>query len=229
MIHYHGTPITPRDELMRMSGRCFCVSFAKTQDMPICMAIGQSVMLDNGAYSAYTRKLPFDEEGYYVWIDQAPLTHPHWAVVPDVIGGNVEAQRELLKRWPFGRNVSAPVYHIGLPTEYLFDLLDAGWWRVCFGSSAQFWKVGSPEWCGRMDQIFNALARKHADVWIHGLRMLDQTGGGWPFASADSSNVARNFKRDTGSAEAKAQVIDAQQPVPRWYLREEQQTLKFQV
>jgi hypothetical protein len=51
VIHYHGTPVTPRARLLELAGRCFCVSFAQPQDITACHDIGQSVMLDNGAYS----------------------------------------------------------------------------------------------------------------------------------------------------------------------------------
>lgn len=58
-------------------------------------------MLDNGAFSAKTRGLPFDLPGFYAWAE-AHLAHPHWAVVPDVIDGTVEQQREMVKTWPEG-------------------------------------------------------------------------------------------------------------------------------
>ncbi len=51
MMHYHGTPITPRAQLERMAGRMFCVSYAAPQDLATCLRIGQSVMLDWFGYS----------------------------------------------------------------------------------------------------------------------------------------------------------------------------------
>ena len=85
-MHYHGTPISPRAQLERMAGRMFCVSYAVPQDLATCLRIGQSVMLDNGAFSAKTRGREFDRDGFYRWIEPI-LSHPHWAVVPDVIDG----------------------------------------------------------------------------------------------------------------------------------------------
>ena len=38
-----------------LAGKNFCVSFAKPQDVKTCHAIGQSVMLDNGAFSVWKR------------------------------------------------------------------------------------------------------------------------------------------------------------------------------
>lgn len=65
MLHYHGTPITPRAQLERMAGRMFCVSYAAPQDLATCLRIGQSVMLDNGAFSVFTRGHTFDRDGFY--------------------------------------------------------------------------------------------------------------------------------------------------------------------
>ena len=44
MIHYHGTPITPRSELMKMAGKCFCVSYAESRDADWCLKNGQSIL-----------------------------------------------------------------------------------------------------------------------------------------------------------------------------------------
>ena len=63
-----------------------------------------------------------------------------------------------------------------------------------------------------MDEAFKQLARRRVMPWIHGLRMLGQAGQRWPLTSADSTNVARNHKRQ-GSAEAMARAIDSVQPL----------------
>ena len=42
VIHYHGTPITPRESLLELAGRSFCVSFAHPRDVRTCHEIGQS-------------------------------------------------------------------------------------------------------------------------------------------------------------------------------------------
>ena len=61
MIHYHGTPISPRKYLLEMKGKHFCVSYAHPYDLETVLEIGQSVMLDNGAFSVYTKGKIFDE------------------------------------------------------------------------------------------------------------------------------------------------------------------------
>jgi len=158
MIHYHGTPITPIKALETMGGKHFCVSFARPDSLERCKRLGQSVMLDNGAFSVYTRGIPFDVAGFYRWIEPA-LGHPHWAVVPDVIGGTVEQQREMIRTWPFRREFGLPVWHLGMPVDFLFELVDE-WGRVCFGSSGEFWHVGSPAWWGRIQASTSSSAKK---------------------------------------------------------------------
>lgn len=215
MIHYHGTPITPKANLLTMKGRHFCVSFADPRDLQDCLVIGQSVMLDNGAFSAFTKGKPMDLKGYYAWCD-THLQHPHWAVVPDVIDGTVEQQRELISQWDFPKEMSAPVWHLGLSIEWLLELAD-NWPRVCLGSSGAYWKVGSPAWARRMDEAFEALCRSHRRLpWVHGMRMLAQCGGRWPLASADSTNVARNYKRNQETPDGMAARIDEVQPATTW-------------
>lgn len=222
MIHYHGTPISgSREVLLRMAGRHFCVSYAAPQQLDTCLQIGQSVMLDNGAFSAFTKNEPFNESGFQAWCDPI-LHHPHWAVIPDVIDGAIDAQRDAIRRWPFNKWFSAPVWHMALPIEYLLELADE-WPRVCIGSTARYWNIGSPEWCRRMDEAFNALAARHQRLpWIHGLRMLGMAGQDWPLASADSTNVAQNWSRQDGCPDVHAARLDAIQTPRKWRPREGQ-------
>lgn len=215
MIHYHGTPITPKSELLGMRGRHFCVSFAEPRDIDECMRIGQSLMLDNGAFTAFTQGRPLDVFGFYAWVEQH-LSHPHWAVVPDVIEGTIEQQRDMMRGWPFPKDLSAPVWHLGLSIDWLLELIDE-WPRICLGSSAEYWKVGSPAWTSRMDEVFEAItSRRRYLPWIHGMRMLSQSGERWPLASADSTNVARNYKRNREQPDDMASRIDSIQPKKKW-------------
>lgn len=217
MIHYHGTPITPRSQLERMAGRNFCVSYAAPHDLSTCLRIGQSVMLDSGAFSVYTRGIPFDVKALYAWLDPV-LAHPHWAVIPDVIDGDEAQQRAMVDSWPFPKALGVPVWHLGLSIGYLLDLCYQ-WGRVCLGSSGQYWNVGSASWCSRMDEAFNAMARAFGRMpWVHGLRMLGQSSGPWPLASADSTNVAQNHHR-RGCAECVAERLDGVNPPLLWSVR----------
>lgn len=198
-----------------MSGRHFCVSFADPRDMEECLRIGQSVMLDNGAFTAFTQGKPMDVAGYIGWCDQH-LAHPHWAVIPDVIDGDEDQQRAGIAGWPFPSELSAPVWHLGLSLDWLLELADK-WPRIALGSSGQYWQVGSPSWKKRMNEAFDALASRRRHLpWIHGMRMLGQSDGPWPLASADSTNVARNHKTAGIHPEVMAARIDAKQPARRW-------------
>lgn len=204
-IHYHGTPITPAAQLARMAGMHFCVSFYRPDNADTCEGIGQSVLWDNGAFSAFTKGAEIDEAALFDWL--APrLYHPHRAVVLDKIGGDVDQQRAMVRRWPFPRDLSWPVWHLDKPLDYLAELVDE-WPGVCLGSAGAYWQIGSIGWTRRMDATFEFLARRGRIPWLHGLRMLGQVTG-WPLASADSTNVAQNFGRDTGCAYCKARHLD---------------------
>lgn len=226
-MHYHGTPITPAPVLARLAGRNFCVSFAEPRDLKTCLAIGQAVMGDSGAFSTYTRGHQMDWPAYFEWL-QPWLRPPHWAVAPDVIGGDVDAQRDVQGAWPFDRALGAAVWHIHLPLDWLAELVDT-WPRVAFGSSGEFWEIGTDAWRGRIDAAWNFLARRGAIPNIHMLRAMRQASEGpWPFASADSTSVARNHagapsrgtpRRDAGLMAA---AIDARNPRAEFRIRPEQ-------
>jgi len=216
VIHYHGTPLTPRRELYKLAGRHFCVSFSDPRDADVCALIGQSVLWDNGAFSVFTQGNVFDHQALFAWVSPR-LAHPHRAVILDRIGEDEAAQREMLALWPFSRDLSWPVWHLDKSIDYLHELADH-WPAVCFGSAGPFWQIGSPAWRGRMDEAFNALARRSVMPWVHGLRMLSKCKDVWPLASADSVNVARNYKsagRDPGEMAAE---IDSRQPPGKWTL-----------
>lgn len=221
MIHYHGTPLTPRREMLKMAGKNFCVSYAAPGDADWCLAHGQSVMWDNGAFSAFTAGKPFDPAKFADWVSPR-LGHPHWAVVPDVIDGDVEQQRAMIKSWPHPPELSAPVWHMGLPIDWLLEIAYE-YPKLCFGSTAAYWQVGSETWERRADEAWNALERRGLRPWVHMLRGLALCGDRWPFASADSVNVARNFKNKDAEfcPERMARRIDAVQCPIRWHLRAE--------
>ena len=200
-----------------MAGKHFCVSFTHPGDADWCLTHGQSVMWDNGAFSTFTAGKTFDPDAFAAWVEPR-LGHPHWAVVPDVIDGTVEEQCAMIAAWPHPRALSAPVWHMGLPLDWLLEL--AGEWpRICFGSTAQYWQVGSETWERRCDAAWNALERHGLRPWVHMLRGLALAGDRWPFASADSVNVARNFKDGPVCPERMARRIDAVQCPARWTRR----------
>ena len=191
MLHYHGTPITKRDpHLEKLRGRHFCVSYAHPYDADWCIKHAQSIMWDNGAFTTYTKGKTFDLDGYLRWVDPK-LYGANWGVVPDVIGGSVEDQRLLHKHWCFPDHMSCYVWHMDLPLDWLKELINK-YPRIAFGSSGEYWKVKSPEWCRRADEAWGLIDRENTRTWVHMMRGLKVCGDRWPFASADSSNIARN-------------------------------------
>ena len=220
--HFHGTPITPRSVLHSLAGRSFCVPHPEPRDLEICHEIGENVMLDNGAFSAWTKSRTVDWPNYYRWVEpwlEYPTT---WAVIPDVIDAPADVQDALLTEWPHG-DKGAPVWHMHEPIDRLLRLAQE-WPRVCVGSSGAYRMVGSPAWERRMHEAMDALCGNGpVPVWLHMLRGLRYSGSGYPFASADSTDVARNHAgtnsgRPPKSAAAMAARIDARQCQPRWQM-----------
>jgi hypothetical protein len=224
MIHYHGTPITPMTALYEIAGRHFCVSFAAPGDVSRCHQIGQSVMLDNGAFSFWKSKKATNWPGYYAWADQW-LDYPTtWAIIPDVIEAGEDVQDALIRQWPHAGK-GAPVWHMHESIGRLLRLIDA-WPRVCIGSSAEFRTVMSPPWQAKMDEAWNTIARTHARTPnLHMLRGMQLSGHRWPFASVDSTDIARNHNRPQNTPRAMADRWDAIQTPPRWEIRPEQMEL----
>ncbi len=195
-----------------MAGRHFCVSFSDKRDAETCLKIGQSVLFDNGAFSLFTKGKQTDWTDYIHWLEDK-LGPPHWAIIPDVIDGTLAQQKELLAFWPYPAHVSAPVWHLADPIYYLIWLAER-FPRICFGSSGDYWQPGTQTWENRIDEAFQALCSRHLILpWVHMLRAMNEAShGAWPFASADSTNVARNFKRYGKRADSMAEKLDARQP-----------------
>ena len=221
-LHYHGTPITPLAALAELGGCCFCVSFARPEQIERAHQLGQSVMLDNGAFSFWRLGTPADWPGYYVWAERW-LEHPTtWAVIPDVIDGSEEDNDRLLVEW-FARRMpmakAAPVWHMHEPLDRLRRLV-AGYPKVCIGSSGQYATLATPAWHRRMERAMNVACR-HETPWLHMLRGMAMSGSQYPFASVDSTDIARNHNRPQNTPVAMARRWDALQCPPRWEYREQ--------
>lgn len=200
MIKYHGTPLTPVDAMIRsFKGRHAMVSFEHPEQLAVACEVCQSIVLDNGAFSAWKKGEKHDFDGYVAWAE-AWLKHPavDWCVIPDVIDGTEENNDELLAAWPLRRELSVPVYHLHESLERLERLLQYP--RIALGSSGEFKDPNTPRWWSRMSQVMDVCC--DADgmplAKLHGLRMLD-TGvfSRVPLSSADSTNVARNVGFDS--------------------------------
>jgi hypothetical protein len=221
-IHYHGTPISPITALYELAGRHFCVSHARPDDVWRCHQIGQSVMLDNGAFSKWKSDTATDWDAYYAWCDQW-LSYPTtWAVIPDVIDGGSQVQDAMIREWPF-KHRGAPVWHMDEPIDRIARLCDE-WPKVCIGSTAEYTTVLSSSWRRRMDEIFNRIAKRHMP-WIHMLRGMQCSGLQWPFASVDSTDIGQNHNRQQNTPRKMADRWDAMQCESSWTQQPEQMEL----
>jgi hypothetical protein len=229
VIHYHGTPITPRAKLLELVGRNFCVSYAAPRDVEVCHEIGQSVMLDNGAFTFWRRggggraARDWDWRPFYRWAEPWLEHHTTWAVIPDVIDGDEEDNDRLLVQWFQTRlRGGAPVWHMHESIERL-QRLSLGYERVCIGSSGEYATVGDERWHRRMREAMDALCGNGPPpCWLHMLRGLSLAGSDYPFASADSTLLAQNHAgNNTRGGPAKdirrmADEIDGRQCPAGW-------------
>ncbi len=216
-VHYHGTPITPVVALYELSGRNFCVSHAHPQDIRRCHEIGQSVMLDNGAFSLWRSGIKTNWPAYYEWCGPW-LDYPTtWAIPPDIINAPSQEQDGLLNEWPYGKNRTAPVWHMDEPIVRLCRLIDDGWSRVCIGSTAEYAVVLSNSWIKRMDETWNTLITTFNQTpAIHMLRGMQCSGMAWPFSSLDSTDIAQNHHRPQNTPRLMADRWDKMQCPARW-------------
>lgn len=181
------------------------VSFAHPEQIEVAAEICHSVVLDNGAFSAWKAKKDYDFSGYLAWA-QKWLKHPavEWCVIPDVIDGTEADNDARLEAWPLDKSLSVPVYHLHESLDRAFDLA-MGYPRIALGSSGKWATVGNKEWWARMRDVMAAVcdSEGHPLCKLHGLRMLNPgVFSKLPLASADSTNVARNVGIDkawTGS------------------------------
>lgn len=247
MIHYHGTPCGgPRQDVARfLSGRHALIPFPRPEDIGTAAEVCQSFCLDNGAFTAWKSGNPItDWEPYYEWV-ATWCNHPgfDFAIVPDVIDGDEEANDRLLRQWPFGDGVGVPVWHMHESIDRLLKLCrNRRWDRVALGSSGEFATVGDRKWWERMAEAMDALfptPGKFSGKKLHGLRMLDPAiFHRLPLASADSTNAVRNsssydrfgiYVPPTAAARMAtiADRIEAHQSAATWVPMDKQSVLCF--
>lgn len=198
MIPYHGTPITPDKAAVEiLMGRHAIVSFAHPGQLSLVADICQSFVVDNGAFSFWKTGKLVDTAGYYRWVEDW-YRHPgfDWALIPDVIDGSEEVNDALLAEWPFP-HIGVPVWHLHESLGRLCQLV-LTYARVAIGSSGQFAQIGTVEWNARMAEAMDTICEDGQPIAkLHGLRMLNpKVFGRYPFASVDSTNVARNIGLD---------------------------------
>ncbi len=202
MIHYHGTPITPKASCAQiLTHRHAFLSFADPRDQDVILEVCHSFALDNGAFSAWKSGSPITDWGpYYGWVEGL-AKHPafDFALIPDVIDGSEADNDRLVSSWPLSMRIAAPVRHLHESISRLEKLV-RNWPRVALGSSGKFAQVGSTNWWVQMGKAMEVVCSSdgHPHSKLHGLRMLNPRIFRYlPFASADSTNVARNIGIDS--------------------------------
>jgi hypothetical protein len=204
MIHYHGTPFSGQDiNHTALQGKHAMVSFAYPSNTATIAELCQSFCLDNGAYSFWKSDTQIDLDAFYQWAE-IWLRHPgcDFAIIPDVINGTEEENDTLiektLQRGMGKESQWVPVWHLNESIDRLVRLCN-DWPRVALGSSGQYATIGNREWWDRMSDAMDEITDQDGFPMakLHGLRMLDPGISSYiPFASADSTNVARNIGLD---------------------------------
>lgn len=200
MIHYHGTPLTPESAAASVfAGRHAMVSFAHPDQLPLVAEICQSFTLDNGAFSAWRSGKPINDWlPFRGWIDEWSR-HPacDWFLIPDVIDGDEQDNDRLIHE--FREVGGVPIWHLHESVTRIQRIIDMGFERIAIGSSGEFAMLKTDRWWHRMAEAMQAFCDSHGKPYVklHGLRMLDpDVFTMFPFASADSTNVARNVGLD---------------------------------
>jgi hypothetical protein len=201
-IHYHGTPITPVGLLKTLRGRSFCVSYFSPDQIDYCVDIGESVLIDNGAYTFHTKygKGWMGQEylaGYCAFAKKYSLG-PNWCLIPDVIDGTELENDRLIEEYGQLLPNSYPVWHVSESIERLVRL-SKNFSKVCFGSSGAYFNLNTDKWVSKVEQAFDAVCDKsgRCSVWVHMLRGMNLSKkSAFPFCSVDSTDIARNHSRN---------------------------------
>lgn len=202
MIHYHGLPITPVSAALKAIAGGHAFVSGKYPDQLGCAAeVCQSFALDNGAFSYWKAKVPIKDWGpFYALAEQCRrIPSCDFAVIPDIIEGATEADQDaLIAEWPLPKWFGAPVWHLHESLDRLERLANT-FPRVCLGSSKEYSVIKTPAWWERMGHAMRVVCNDDGEPLckLHGLRMLDpDVFTRFPFASADSTNIARNIGID---------------------------------
>jgi len=240
MIHYHGGPIWPETAAGKIwRNRHGFVSFARPEQIATAAESCATFALDNGAFSFWKSGKETNWPGYYEWVERWHL-HPgfDWALIPDVIAGELAENKRLIDDWPLPEWTGVPVWHLHEPLHWLKELCER-FPRVAIGSSGEFAQIGKHRWWIRMVEAMNLITdeKGRPPCKLHGLRMLDPLiFTKFPFASCDSTNVAlhcMDSARWTTYAPPNnetrglvlAERIEAQTSLAAWVKRPEQMQL----
>ena len=193
MIKFYGTPISPISTFNKiMPGRNALVSFAHHQDITRAFKICDKVILDNGAYSFWTKGLNINWNDYYTWVNKYPKRF--FFLIPDVIDGTETENDKLIEQCPYSDGV--PVWHVGESLKRLARLSKI-YDIIAFGSSGELRQLGTPQWHLKMHNAMKIVCNSNGvpKIKIHMLRCLNhKIFTKYPFYSGDSSTLGRNHK-----------------------------------
>jgi len=208
----YGLPLNPRHLLEELAGASFCVSYAtrgrlgsQLEDAIRLVGADGILLVDNGAFSLHKAGVSARDEAYVeayeAWAnDILARCAQAIAVVPDIIGGTMEENAELVNTSLLDFDRAMPIWHMHEPLSYLLYLCES-FGYVGIGSSGKYWQVGSPAWHARI-----SLALAAIEAWERGgnggnlrprLHMMraQSMAHAYEFDSADSTNVAVNHGR----------------------------------
>lgn len=208
----YGLPLNPTHLLNELAGASFCVSFATRDKLGAQLdqaidLVGQDgiLLVDNGAFSLHKQGVSARDESYVeayeAWaqeiLDRCPQAI---AVIPDIIGGTVDENAELICTTMLDYSRAMPIWHMHEPISYLLYLCES-FNYVGIGSSGDYWQVGTPKWHARITEAFAAIDQWEAQSngayirpRLHMMRAQSQAHA-YPFDSSDSTNVAMNHGR----------------------------------
>jgi hypothetical protein len=166
----------------------------------IAFSVADSVALDNGAYTFWGSGGQVDAGGYCEWVKRW-WRHPgfDWCLIPDVIDGSEEENDGELAKWELPGAISVPVWHMHESLGRL-ERLRVNYPRIAIGSSGEFSQIGTVGWWGRISEAMDIVCDEEGRplVKLHGLRQMDpEVFSVVPYASVDSTNVARNIGIDS--------------------------------
>lgn len=205
MIRYHGGPITPEPAaLAAWRGAHAMISYANPGQVELAFASAESVALDNGAWPIFAAgKGNINVPAYVQWV-RTWYRHPafDWCLIPDVIDGNEADNNRLLEEWEsyhLPTSSSVPVWHMHESISRLAGLMFR-YPRLAIGNSGEYVRIGTQRWWGRIAEAMEVLCDHDGrpQVKLHGLRQMDpEVFSIVPYASVDSTNVARNIGIDS--------------------------------
>ena len=201
IVHYHGGPLWGGGDLLKAlySYGGALVSFARPDQIKKIIKLDCKIILDNGAFSTWKKKKDNTFDWSEHWTEYYSFVNEYYHriegfIIPDVIEGTEKENDLLLSKCPrFFIEKAIPVWHSDESIDRLIRLCRE-FKTVAVGCCGEHRSIRSEAWKNRMTEAFHAVyITEKLDVKIHGLRMLDGRAlSQFPFASADSTNVAIN-------------------------------------